>query len=202
MSIPRVSKKFALSSSIDLATLFQYLSSMKLLHSPSGVALRKIQYEDRETLVALANNPNIADNLLDDFPHPYTLEDADQFIHQAQKAEPTKRFCIEKNGVYVGNIGLHSQEDIYRMSAEIGYFIGEPHWGQGIASQAIKLIVAYGFEQLDIHRIYAGVFDYNEASKKALLNAGFHCEGTSKDAVYKNDTFYDEIRYSLINPKH
>ncbi len=175
---------------------------MKLLHTPSGVALRKIQKEDRKTLVALANNPKVANNLRDDFPHPYTLEDADHFIYHAQKAHPTKRFCIEKNGIYVGNIGLHPQEDIYKMSAEIGYFIGEEYWGQGIVTEAIKLIVAYGFNQLDLHRIFAGVFSYNHASKKALENVGFQFEGTSKDAVFKNGTYYDELRYSLINPNH
>ncbi|GAB5416648.1 MAG: hypothetical protein Crog4KO_21370 [Crocinitomicaceae bacterium] len=175
---------------------------MKLLHAPSGVALRKIQKEDRKTLVALANNAKVANNLRDDFPHPYTLEDADHFIHHAQKAHPTKRFCIEKNGIYVGNIGLHPQEDIYKMSAEIGYFIGEVYWGQGIVTEAIKLIVAYGFDQLDIHRIFAGVFSYNLASKKALENAGFQFEGTLKDAVFKNGTYYDELRYALIHPNH
>lgn len=175
---------------------------MKLIHAPSGVALRKIQHEDRRTLVTLANNPNIAYNLRDDFPHPYSLEDADHFIYHAQKASPTKRFCIEKNGTYVGNIGLHPQEDIYQKSAEIGYFIGEPFWGQGIGSEAVKLMVAYGFEQLNFHRIFAGVFSYNEGSKRILEKAGFSFEGSAKDAVFKNGVFYDEWRFGIINPKH
>lgn len=102
---------------------------MKLLHPQSGVALRKIQIEDRERLAHLANNPNVANNLLDDFPHPYSIEDADQFIKHAQAASPTLRFCIEKDGEYVGNIGLHPKEDVYKRSAEIGYFISEEHWG-------------------------------------------------------------------------
>lgn len=175
---------------------------MKLLHPPSGVALRKIRIEDRERLVHLANNPNVAGNLRDDFPHPYTIEDADHFIHHAQAANPTLRFCIEKNDVYVGNIGIHPQEDIYRKSAEIGYFIGEEYWGQGIASQAVKMIVAYGFEQLDYHRIQAGVFAYNIASKKVLESAGFFYEGAAVDAVFKNGEYYDELKFGKINPKH
>lgn len=175
---------------------------MKLIHTPSGVAIRKIQQEDRETLVALANNTNIANNLRDDFPHPYTQDEADLFIQHAQSAHSTKRFCIEKDGIYVGNIGLHPQEDVYQMSAEIGYFIGEPYWGKGIATQAVKIIVDYGFDQLDIHRIFAGVFSYNKASKKVLENAGFEFEGISKDAIYKNGVFYDELRFARINPNH
>ncbi|MDB2656417.1 GNAT family N-acetyltransferase [Crocinitomicaceae bacterium] len=175
---------------------------MKLLHSESGVALRKIQVEDRERLVVLANNPKVANNLRDDFPHPYTIEDADQFIMHAQAASPTLRFCIEKDGLYVGNIGIHPQEDIYLRNAEIGYFIGEGHWCQGIASQAVKMIVDYGFQQLDYHRIFAGVFSYNIASKKVLENAGFEYEGASIEAVYKNGEFFDELRFAIINPNH
>jgi len=172
------------------------------MHTPTGVALRKIQVEDRERLVELANNPNIANNLRDDFPHPYTIEDADHFIKHAQSAQPTLRFCIEKDGIYVGNIGIHPQEDIYRRSAEIGYFIGEPHWGQGIASQAVKMIVEYGFQQLNYHRIFAGVFSYNQASKKVLEKAGFTYEGASIQAVYKGGELFDELRFAVINPNH
>lgn len=175
---------------------------MKLIHASSGVALRKIQVEDRDQLVKLANNPKVANNLRDDFPHPYTVEDADHFIKHAQAANPTLRFCIEKDGVYVGNIGIHPQEDVYKRNAEIGYFIGEPFWGQGIASQAVKMIVDYGFQQLDYHRIFAGVFSYNSASKKVLENAGFTFEGASRDAIFKNGELYDELRYAIINPNH
>ncbi|MCR9172349.1 MAG: GNAT family N-acetyltransferase [bacterium] len=173
---------------------------MKLHHQGSGVALRKVQIEDRDQLVFLANNAKIANNLRNDFPHPYTIEDADNFIKSAQEADPTLRFCIEKDGVYVGNIGIHPQQDIYQKNAEIGYFIGEPYWGQGIASQAVKMIVAYGFEQLRYHRIYAGVFSYNTASKKVLENAGFTYEGSATESVYKNGQIFDELRYAILNP--
>ena len=175
---------------------------MQLVHTSSGVSLRRIQSSDRNRLVSLANNPNIACNLRNDFPHPYTLDHADEFIENARAATPTLRFCIEKDALYVGNIGLHPKEDIYKRNAEIGYFIGEPHWGQGIATEAVKLIVDYGFEELDIHRIFAGVFAYNSASRKVLENAGFEFEGASKDAVFKNGNYFDELRFAIINPNH
>ena len=175
---------------------------MNLVDTTTGISLRRILESDRGRLATLANNPNIACNLRNDFPHPYTLEHADKFIENASTATPTLRFCIEKNSLYVGNIGLHPQEDIYERNAEIGYFIGEPHWGQGIATQAVKLIVNYGFKELDIHRIFAGVFSYNSASRKVLENAGFIFEGASKDAVYKNGKYHDELRFAIINPNH
>jgi RimJ/RimL family protein N-acetyltransferase len=173
---------------------------MKLMDEQSGVALREFQAEDRDALVNLANNANIANNLGDGFPHPYSIEAADKFIKDAQESSPTTRFCIEKNGVYVGNIGLHPNVDIYRKNAEVGYFIGEPYWGQGIASQAVKMMVDYGFQVLKMHRIEAGVFDYNIASKKVLENAGFEFEGTAKQSVFKNGSFHDEFKYAILDP--
>lgn len=172
---------------------------MELTDAQTGITLREFTHKDRDALVALANNLNIANNLRDGFPHPYTLENADKFIEDAQSWDPPRRFCIEKNGKYVGNIGLHPNSDIYRMNAEIGYFIGEPFWGQGIASQAVKMMVAYGFEHLNLHRIEAGVFSYNIASAKVLENAGFQFEGTAKESVFKNGKFGDELKYGIVN---
>lgn len=174
---------------------------MKLNDSQAHVTIRQITSADRDALVLLANNVKVANNLRDDFPHPYTLKDAENFILHANKTVPIRRFCIEFNGDYVGNIGLHPQDDVYARSAELGYFIGEPYWGKGIATSAVKLIVNYGFEVLGIHRIYAGVFSYNKASSKVLEKAGFTFEGISKDAVCKNGQFFDEIRYAKINPE-
>lgn len=172
---------------------------MKLTDEHSGVSLRKFRNEDRDRLIELANNANIANNLRDAFPHPYTIDAANKFLSDAQSANPTTRFCIEKNGVYVGNIGLHPDSDIYRMNAEIGYFVGEPYWGQGIASQAVKLMVSYGFDHLKLHRIEAGVFSYNTSSAKVLENAGFQFEGTLKHGLIKNGEYYDEYRYGIVN---
>ena len=173
---------------------------MKLINAHSGVTLREFESTDIDRLVELANNSSIASNLRDGFPHPYTNEAAEKFIKDAQEANPPRRFCIEKNGIYVGNIGLHPDMDIYRMNAEIGYFIGEPFWGQGIASQAVKMMVDYGFRMLKMNRIEAGVFDYNIASRKVLENAGFEYEGTAKQSVLKNGTFHDEFKFAILNP--
>ena len=173
--------------------------SMKLTDLQTGITLREFRNDDRDALIELANNVNIANNLRDGFPHPYTIEAASKFLSDAQSANPATRLCIEKDGIYVGNIGLHPDSDIYRMNAEIGYFIGERYWGQGIASQAVKMMVLYGFEQLKLHRIEAGVFSHNIASTKVLENAGFSFEGKLKDAVFKNGKFYDELLYGIVN---
>lgn len=175
---------------------------MRLTSEKHTICLRTLDENDILDLATLANNAAIASNLRDTFPHPYTEENARIFVNLTKASAQPNQLAIEKDGVYVGNIGLHAQNDVYRNSAEIGYFIGEPYWGQGIATEAVELMVAYGFDTLGFHRIFAGVFSYNPASARVLEKAGFSYEGTLRDAVFKNETYFDELRYAILkNPK-
>ncbi|MBT8181980.1 MAG: GNAT family N-acetyltransferase [Eudoraea sp.] len=159
------------------------------------VKLRALQVYDKSQLAKLANNRKIWDNLRDSFPNPYSESDAELFINLTTEENPKQNFAIEYGGDLCGVIGLIIQNDVYRKSAEIGYWIGEPFWGKGITANAIKLITNYGFEDLKLIRIYAGVFEYNIASMKALENSGYKKEGVFKKAIYKNDKVFDEHRY-------
>lgn len=154
---------------------------------------------DISQLAKLANNKNIWDNLRDSFPYPYSEGDAELFINLTIEENPKQNFAIEYAGDLCGVIGLILQNDVYSKSAEIGYWIGEPFWGKRIATTAIKLITSYGFEDLKLIRIYAGVFDFNIASMKALENNGYKKEGVFKNTVYKNDKIFDEHRYFKLN---
>jgi RimJ/RimL family protein N-acetyltransferase len=162
------------------------------------VTLRPLTVADAARLADLANNPNVSINLRDGFPNPYTLADAERFISMCLKHEPAQVLAIEYNGEYVGNIGLHPGTDVYRKSAEIGYFIGEPYWSKGIMTRAVKLMIDYGFSHLDIVRIHTGVFEYNTASQKVLEKCGFKREGIFEKSVYKNKRLWDEVRYALV----
>ena len=164
------------------------------------VKLRALHLSDKSQLAKLANNKKIWDNLRDSFPCPYSESDAELFINLTAQENPKQNFAIEYAGDLCGVIGLIIQKDVYHKSAEIGYWIGEPFWCKGIAVTAIKLVTDYGFEDLKLIRIYAGVFDYNIASMKALENCGYKKEGVFKNAIYKNDKVFDEHRYYKINP--
>lgn len=166
---------------------------------PQEVRLRELHLSDKSQLAKLANNKNIWDNLRNTFPYPYSEGDAKSFINRVVEEKPRQNFGIEYNGKLCGVIGVILQRDIYRKSAEIGYWIGEPFWAKGIASKAIELITTYGFEDLKLIRIFAGVFESNTASMKALENNGYKKEGIFKNAIFKNDKFYDEHRYFKLN---
>ncbi|MFZ0473029.1 MAG: GNAT family N-acetyltransferase, partial [Bacteroidales bacterium] len=132
------------------------------------VAIRKFRRSDKDRMTELANNEKISVNLRDAFPYPYTVPDAEAFIAGCIRQNPVEIFAIEYHGQYVGNIGLHKQSDVYSKSAELGYFIGEPYWNKGITTRAVNLICEYGFKELDIVRIYSGIFEYNPASQRVL----------------------------------
>ncbi len=154
--------------------------------------------DDAPVLAALCNNKKVWDNVRDYLPHPYKEEDAVNFIEKLKGESPQQTFAIEFEDQLVGCIGIHPQDDVYRLSAEIGYWIGEPYWGKGFATEAITGVIAYGFGELELIRIYAGCFDFNIPSQKVLLKAGFHEESVSEKAIIKNGVICNEIRYALI----
>ena len=133
-----------------------------------SIKLREFLETDKTQLARLCNNKKIWDNVRDSLPYPYTEKDAIEFIRLCQKESPKITFAIEKDGVLTGTIGLLKKTDVDRLTAEIGYWIGEPFWGQGIATEAVKLITQYGFDKLGLVRIHTGVFDFNKPSISSL----------------------------------
>jgi RimJ/RimL family protein N-acetyltransferase len=161
------------------------------------IQLRLWQLEDLDNLVRYANNKKIFDNLRDVFPHPYTEADGRHFIEVNAADNPTKVFAIEVDGQAVGSIGIFPQTDIHRKNAEIGYWLGEPFWGKGIVTEAVRRIIDYGFSTFDITRIYAIPFPTNIGSQRVLTKAGLHFEARLEKALFKNGQYVDELIYSI-----
>lgn len=170
---------------------------MKILEG-SIFRLRPWQQDDAENLAKHANNEKIAMNLRDGFPYPYTLHDAEKWIVMIMKNEKDLIFAIEIDGEACGGIGLHGGKDVYRYNAEIGYWLSEVHWGKGIMTEAVKLLVDLGFQKYHWLRIYAGIFSTNPASMKVLKKSGFKHEAFIHKSVKKRGVFLDEHVYSLL----
>ena len=160
--------------------------------------IRSYERYDKDALVKYANNDKISKNLRDSFPFPYTEKDAQAWITAATNQNPETNFVIANNNELIGGIGLMFQPDVYRFSAEIGYWIAEPFWGKGIASLALTALSKYAFEQFGLNRIFAGVFQGNRASMRVLEKSGFKLEGRLRNAVYKNNQFKDQLMYSIL----
>lgn len=161
----------------------------------SRFSLRSWRPGDEESLVRYANNPKIAVNLRDEFPYPYTLADAEAWLN---RADPALDFAIEVAGTAVGGIGLRLSQDAFRRSAEIGFWLGEPFWGWGIMTEALRTIANYAFAAFDLAQLYAGVFEWNPASARVLEKAGFVFEGRMRRAVTKRGRTGDQLLYALV----
>ncbi|TVQ09386.1 MAG: N-acetyltransferase [Bacteroidetes bacterium] len=160
------------------------------------VVLRELEESDLPKLAEYANNEKVSVNLRDAFPSPYTIEDARGFLKMVEKQNPKTVFAIEYEGNYVGNISLSVGDDVYRNSAEIGYFIGEPFWNKGITTKAVNMMTDFGFNTLGVVRIHTGVFEFNKSSQRVLEKCGFEKEGVFKQAITKNGSMFNEIRYA------
>jgi RimJ/RimL family protein N-acetyltransferase len=161
--------------------------------------LRKWQQGDEHALAKYANNRKIWLNVRDIFPHPYTLDDAKWWIsHAAEK--PGTNFAIINGNEAIGGIGLELQNDVYHRSAEIGYWLGEPFWGRGIATGALGALTKHAFAAFDLARIHSTVFEWNPASRRVLEKNGFQLEGTLRKSITKDGRTIDSFLYSLLKP--
>ncbi|MBA7576494.1 putative ribosomal N-acetyltransferase YdaF [subsurface metagenome] len=167
-----------------------------------NIRLRELRPADKPRLAQLANNKKIWDNVRDFFPFPCLKKNAIDFIAICNKEDPKVTFAIEYQGDLTGVAGLVLQTDIYRKSAEIGYWVGEPYWNKGIATSAVILLINYGFEKLTLERIFTGVFEHNKASQRILEKCGFIHEGIFKNAIIKNNRVLDEYRYGITKNQH
>lgn len=165
-----------------------------------NLSIRKWKINDKSALAANLNNPKVLNNLRDGLPYPYTEQDAEDFILAMLSSDKnnTFAFAITLDEKVIGSIGVFRQDNIHFRTAEIGYYLGEPYWGNGYITSAIKQVCKYVFEHTDIIRIYAEPFSHNIASCRALEKAGFSYEGTLKSNAVKNGEILDMKMYAII----
>lgn len=163
-------------------------------------SIRKWRLSDAPDLAAALSNPNILNNLRDGLPYPYTEQDAKQYITAMLSAEETDvfAFAVTVEGRAVGSIGAFRQENIHRQTAELGYYLSEEYWGNGIMTQAVKQICTHIFSTTDIIRIYAEPFAHNVASCRVLEKAGFQYEGLLRHNAVKNGEIVDMKMYAFL----
>ena len=162
--------------------------------------LRMWRTEDAKALAQAADNPNIARNLRNIFPSPYTLEDALWYINDCIAHAGGNRMdrAIEVDKKPVGSIGITVKEDVYEKSAELGYWLSEEYWRRGIMSEAVKRICKEAFAVFDIVRLYAEPFAHNAGSRGVREKAGCTYEGTMRNGIFKNKEIHSYCMYALL----
>lgn len=162
------------------------------------LTLRPFADTDREALIRLGDNARVAQFLADRFPHPYRPIDADAWLTLVAGETPPHNFAIALQGQCIGGIGLFPLADVHFQTADFGYWLGEPYWGQGLATRAVKLLLAYALKRLPYIRLQALVFDGNASSMRVLEKNGFVREGVLRRHVTKNGRVLDAVLYALV----
>jgi RimJ/RimL family protein N-acetyltransferase len=164
--------------------------------------LRALAPADAEPLATLANDATIARWVRDRFPSPYALSDARRFLVAVQAGTMGHVYAIEADGVLAGTVGLTPREDVERLTVEIGFWLGEPFRGRGLATAAVEALTALAFERLALARVEAHVFSGNHASARVLEKAGFEREGVRRAAIVKGGIVHDSLLYARISPRY
>lgn len=168
-----------------------------------AVRLRTWTLADAPALAKLINNKKVQDNLRDGLPFPYGEEDAKAFLSAMLASDPDQNlaFAIEADGKLIGSISATRCANIHFRTAELGYYLGEPYWGKGFATEAVRQICDYIYRNTDIIRIFAEPFAYNTASCRVLEKAGFQLEGLLRSNAVKNGRILDMKMYARIREK-
>ena len=112
--------------------------------------------------------------------------------------EPETIFAIASADEVIGCIGMLPQDDVARISAEVGYWLGEPFWNRGVATGALKALTEYAFTEFELVRLYATVMEWNPASARVLEKAGYQYEGLLRKSVIKDGEILDQWLYAIV----
>jgi RimJ/RimL family protein N-acetyltransferase len=168
--------------------------------SGNRVLLRTFQLSDAADVQNLAGNRAVADNRRS-IPHPYEDGMAEQWISSlAPKINRGELASfavtrVSRRGL-IGAISLRIDREFDR--AALSYWIGEPYWGMGYCTEAASLIVKYGFENLQLNRIYATHLPRNPASGRVLQKIGMRLEGQQRQHRKNRGKYEDLVLYGLL----
>ncbi len=160
--------------------------------------VRSFREADAAELARQANNRKVWLQLRDQFPHPYTIDDARSFIALARSGRPETMFAITVSDVAVGELGAKLRDDVERCSAEVGYWLGEPYWGRGIMSRVLAAFTRFAFTAYDLERLYAVPYASNAASCRVLQKAGYRLEGRMRRSAIKDGKVQDQFLYATL----
>lgn len=176
------------------------LPGMTTVIDAGRCVLREWRLTDEEALVRHANDRRVSIDLRDRFPYPYTAAHAAEWLGRNVGVTPPTAFAITERGADepLGGVGLMLQEDVQRISAEIGYWLGVAGWGRGLATEAVRAATAYAFDELGLERVYAVANTRNAASARVLEKCGYLREGTMRRAAIKEGIVLDQFMYAAL----
>lgn len=164
------------------------------------VQLREYRSTDAEKAQNYLNDFEVTRLLTPGIPFPYTLEDEKQWVSSQSAMKDLYNFAIEtlEDGRYIGGCGINHL-DWKNSIATVGIFIGDKSlWGKGYGTDAMKLLISFIFEQMNINKIKLNVYAFNERAVKCYEKCGFVKEGTLRQEIYRDGRYYDVYVMGLL----
>ena len=167
------------------------------------VRLRAVEPEDAENACRWMNDREVTRNLM--ARYPLSLESEREWVKSA--ASPldfaNARFAVEtKDGVHIGHCGLHGANAENRR-AELGILIGEKeYWGRGFGTDTMLTLLRFAFEQMNLHKVSLGVFEFNERGLAMYTKLGFVEEGRFREDQFQDGRYWDQVRMSILRREY
>lgn len=173
---------------------------MKKYVETERLYFRRFNLNDAKELAKQLNHRDMLENLLH-LPYPYTIDHARWWILQHDELFDHDRIyefaiILKETNKLIGSIGLSYIEK--NKHGETGYWIAKDYWGKGYATEALKGLIKWAFEEKDFHKVIASHFARNKASGKVMQKAGMTYEGCQKEHILKDGVFHDSILYGII----
>ncbi|HEX8618197.1 MAG TPA: GNAT family protein [Thermoanaerobaculia bacterium] len=163
------------------------------------IILRAFERDDAERCYRWMNDPNIVRALKSRYPIAFQNEI--EWLDRAMHASVTERhFAIERKDdrTHIGNASIHDIEWVSRV-AKFGLFIGEPSaWNRGFGGDAIRTLVRFAFDEMNLRKLRIDVFDYNDRAKHVLETQGFVQEGRLHAEFYRDGSYHDIVILSTF----
>ena len=165
------------------------------------VILRAFEREDAERCYRWMNDPNIVRTLKSRYPIAFQneIEWLDRAMH-AGVSDSERHFAIERKDdrTHIGNASIHDIEWVSR-TARFGLFVGEPSaWNRGFGSDAIRTLVRFAFDEMNLRKLRIDVFEYNDRAKHILETQGFVQEGRLRQEFYREGSYHDIVVLSIF----
>ena len=165
------------------------------------VTLRALNRDDAQQILEWVNNPKL--KYLTGTVYPVSEVEHEKWFENKLNEKINKIFGIEEHTTnsLIGVIGLNNT-DLINRNAELYIYIGdESHWGKGLGTDAVRALISFVFDELNLHRVSLVVFSYNKRAISAYEKVGFVSEGVMRDSLFKDGKYHDKILMAIINDK-
>jgi ribosomal-protein-alanine N-acetyltransferase len=167
--------------------------------------LRRMRLDDAEAVFAYASDPEVTRYVL--WETHRSIEDSESFLRSATEGYERGDFggwgvVLKDDGAFVGTCGVDAGYAPEHARAELGYVLSREHRGKGLMPEAVRAVIAFGFEKLSLNRVQARCIAENVASARVMEKAGMTYEGTLRESEFIKGAYRDIKLYSILRREY